>query len=264
MWEVPSHSSGHRTASRLQGLHFILALTPPRRAVPLKSNVGSTGNFGLVLMTLLYLIRHGENIDGKVEGVGPTVDLGLSEVGRDQVERLCKRLASSSVIKPTALLASTERRAAETAQLLAPVLGLAVTPSRDLEEWRSDDGNIEPEQFMAQWRALKERDRAFHRLQPQSETQSEFSVRVGAALHAVSQQHEDGSMLLVTHGGFIQSAFRHFFGFGDAAFRRAYPAATHTSITHWRTEQGSDRWILEFANDARHLDGAANRVAGSC
>ena len=32
-------SIGHSTASRLQGLHFILALTPSRRAVPLKSNV---------------------------------------------------------------------------------------------------------------------------------------------------------------------------------------------------------------------------------
>ena len=32
-------SSGHSTANRLQGLPFILALTPPRRAVPLKSNV---------------------------------------------------------------------------------------------------------------------------------------------------------------------------------------------------------------------------------
>ena len=208
-------------------------------------------------MTLLYLIRHGENIDGKIGGVGPTIDLGLSEVGRDQVECLRKRLATSSSIKPTVLLASTERRAAETAQLIAPTLGLAVTPSRDLEEWRSNDGSIEPEQFMAQWRTLKERDRAFHRLQPQSETQAEFSVRVGAVLHAACNQYEGGCVMLVTHGGFIQSAFRHFFGFGDAAFRRAYPAAAHTSITHWRTEQGSDRWVLEFANDARHLEESA-------
>ncbi|MGE4049454.1 MAG: histidine phosphatase family protein [Piscinibacter sp.] len=208
-------------------------------------------------MTLLYLIRHGENIDGKVDGAGPTVDLGLSDVGRSQVKRLSRRLAAISAIKLTALLASPEHRAAETAQLLGPTLGLAVTPMRELEEWRSDDGKVEPSEFMAQWRSLKERDRAFHRFQPHSETQAEFFTRVGSALHAIPKVHEGGSVALVTHGGFIQASFRHFFGFGDAAFRRAYPAAAHTSITHWRTEAGTDRWVLEFSNDVRHLEGAA-------
>jgi probable phosphoglycerate mutase len=80
---------------------------------------------------------------------------------------------------------------------------------------------------------------------------------VGAVLHAISKAHEGGSIALVTHGGFIQASFRHFFGFGDASSRRAYPAAAHTSITHWRAEPGSDRWVLEYSNDARHLEGAA-------
>jgi probable phosphoglycerate mutase len=208
-------------------------------------------------MTLLYLIRHGENVDGKVGGVGTTVDFGLSDVGRSQIERLSKRLAAGGAIKLTALLASTERRAAETAELLGLALGLSATPMRELEEWRSDDGSIEPDEFLAQWRALKERERAFHRFQPQSETQAEFFARVGSTLHAISTQHEGGSVALVTHGGFIQASFRHFFGFGDAAFRRAYPAAAHSSITHWRADAGSDRWVLEFSNDVRHLEGAA-------
>jgi len=220
-------------------------------------SLGSTGNVRRTRMTLLYLIRHGENIDGKVGGVGPTVDLGLSELGRSQVERLCRRLAASDSIKPTTLLASTERRAAETAQLLGVALGLGVTPNRDLEEWRSDDGNIEPEEFMAQWRNVKERERAFHRFQPKSETQAEFFARVGTVLNCISKEHDGGSIALVTHGGFIQASFRHFFGFGDAAFRRAYPAAAHTSISHWRAEAGSDRWVLEFTNDARHIECAA-------
>ena len=207
-------------------------------------------------MTLLYLIRHGENIDGQVGGVGPTVDLGLSDVGRHQVERLCQRLAAGGAIQPQTLLASTERRAAETAHRLGLALGLSVTPMPQLEEWRSDDGNLKPEEFMAQWRALKERERAFHRFQPQSETQAEFFARVGSALHAICKAHEGGSVALVTHGGFIQAAFRHFFGFGDAAFRRAYPAAAHTSITHWHADAGSDRWVLAFSNDVRHLEGA--------
>jgi broad specificity phosphatase PhoE len=207
-------------------------------------------------MTLLYLIRHGENIDGQVNRSGPTVDLGLSERGRRQVERLSHRLGSDSAIKPSVLLASTERRATETAQLLALALGLEVSLSHELEEWRSDDGNIAPEEFMAAWRTLKERDRAHHRFQPQSESQAEFFARVGGKLHEVTKEFAGASVAIVTHGGFIQAAFRHFFGFGDASFRRAYPAANHTSITHWRAEAGSDRWVLEYSNDAQHLNEA--------
>ncbi len=61
------------------------------------------------------------------------------------------------------------------------------------------------------------------------------------------------SIAVITHGDFIQAPFRDFFGFGDASFRLAYPAIAHTSITHWRAEPGSDRSVLEYSNDARHL-----------
>jgi broad specificity phosphatase PhoE len=63
----------------------------------------------------------------------------------------------------------------------------------------------------------------------------------------------NGSAVLMTHGGVIQAAFQFFFGYGDAAFRRAYPAVGHTSITHWRKDGGTERWVLEFSNDRRHL-----------
>ncbi len=205
-------------------------------------------------MTLLCLIRHGENTDGQVDGAGPTVDLGLSDPGRAQVERLCPRLAQDPIMRPTVLVASPERRAAETAERLASHLGLAVRYSKDLEEWRSDDGSMAPDAFMAQWRSLKETERAYHRFQPQSETQAEFFARVGTALHGLAAAHAGETVVVVTHGGFIQAAFRHFFGFGDASFRRAYPAARHSSITRWRLESGSDRWVLECSNDAHHLE----------
>lgn len=204
-------------------------------------------------MTRLFLIRHGENIDGQVDGQGPTVDLGLSDRGRDQVARLCARLSADASLKPTALFSSPLPRAAETAEALSAALGLAATFDRRLEEWRSDDGTITPEAFMAQWRALPERDRAYHRVQPQSETQAEFSARAGQALHSLTRENANGSLLVVTHGGFIQSAFRHFFGFGDAAFRRAYPAAGHTSLTLWCEDAAMGRWVLEYSNDVTHL-----------
>ena len=199
----------------------------------------------------LYLIRHGDYDEGQAGGQGPRVDLGLNDAGRRQASLLAERLAARG-LRPSRLLCSTERRAMETAALLAPALGVAVTPERDLEEWRSDLGRLDGEVFMAQWQALDERERAYHRFVPEGETPLEFSTRVRSTLHRVVTAAEGGSVVLLTHGGFIQVAFQYFFAYGDAAFRRAFPAAGHTGITQWRRDEAG-RWWLERFNDRSHL-----------
>ena len=207
-------------------------------------------------MTQITLIRHGAYRQAAEREGGPEIDLGLNEEGRAQAERLRVRLAAQYDLAADMLLSSTERRAMETAAIVAPALGLPVTPDRDLEEWRSDDGSIPTDVFMAQWRALGERQRPFHRFLPHCETGIEFSTRVHSALHRLASEHSGKRIVLMTHGGVIQVAFQFFFGFGDAAFRRAYPAAGHTSLTAWRREVppgGNERWVLEFSNDCGHL-----------
>lgn len=207
-------------------------------------------------MTTVYLIRHGDYRDGPEREGGPLRDLGLTDEGRKQAHRLRERLAVDAKLAADVLLSSTERRALETAEIVAPALGLTVTPERDLEEWRSDDGTIAVDEFMAQWKQLSDRQRPFHRFQPGSETGIEFTTRVHSALHRLISAHPGKRLALMTHGGVIQAAFQYFFGYGDAAFRRAYPAAGHTSITCWRSEavaNGGERWALDFSNDLAHL-----------
>lgn len=97
-------------------------------------------------MTHLYLIRHADNIDAMQDG--RMQDQGLSPEGIAQAEKLRDRLARTSEIKPDVLISSNERRAMETAQIIAPVLGVPVTPDSEFQEWRSDDGSIEAEEFM--------------------------------------------------------------------------------------------------------------------
>ena len=207
-------------------------------------------------MTTVLLIRHGDYLDGPERDGGPLRDLGLTDEGRAQAQRLRERLASDAKLAADVLLSSTERRALETAAIVAPALGLPVTPDRDLEEWRSDDGTIPADEFMAQWKQLSERQRPFHRFLPGSETGIEFTTRVHSVLHRLIGEHQGKRLALMTHGGVIQAAFQYFFGYGDAAFRRAYPAAGHTSITGWRREVppgGNERWVLDFSNDRAHL-----------
>src|SRR5690606_3554946 len=71
------------------------------------------------------LVRHADahaGFHGVIGGVRGC--LGLTDLGRHQAEALRARLAGSRAIVPDVLLASTLRRAIETAQIIAPGVGL--------------------------------------------------------------------------------------------------------------------------------------------
>src|SRR6266702_4985424 len=89
-------------------------------------------------MTHLYLIRHGQAISAVENTVGNTE---LSPLGVKQAERLRDRLAATGEIAADVLIASTLLRAKQTAEIIAPALGLPVIFDSDVEEWR--DGEAE-------------------------------------------------------------------------------------------------------------------------
>ena len=202
-------------------------------------------------MTHLYLIRHGDSIDGLEDGKNR--DLGLSPQGIQQVERLRDRLAATREIKPDVFISSPERRAHETAKILAPAFGQPIVLDKEVEEWRSDDGSLSSEEFMKRWEQVPSRDRLFHHWVEGGESWVEFSARVQAALNRILREHAGKTILLLTHGGDIQVAFFYFFGFGLANFRRSTMVVNKTSITHWYQQEEEDRWVLERFNDYHHL-----------
>ena len=207
-------------------------------------------------MTSIYLSRHAAYDEGQVDGAGPRVDLGLSDAGKLQAQALADRLSRTHEIKADALYASTLPRARQTAALLSPALGVPATLQKSLEEWDSGDGHMDEADFMATWQGLSDRDRPFHRFVEGCETAAEFNMRVQSALHAIVKKHLGQTVVLVVHGGVVQVAFQYFFGYGDAAFRRAYATAGYTSITLWRQPVNTSKWVLESANDTHHLKGA--------
>jgi len=207
-------------------------------------------------MTSIILIRHAAYNEGQVGSAGPRVDLGLSDEGQLQAQALADRLRLDNEFKADALYASTLPRARQTAALLAPVLGVPAVLEENLEEWRSGDGHMDEADFAATWQGLGDRDRLFHRFVEGCETAIEFSARVQSALHAIVKKHVGQTAVLVVHGGVMQVAFQYFFGYGDATFRRAYPAAGYTSITRWSQPINTSKWVLESSNDTHHLKGA--------
>jgi probable phosphoglycerate mutase len=207
-------------------------------------------------VTSLYLVRHADyRLEPLAGGTWPLHDRGLSERGRAQARALADRLATTREIVPHVLYASTLPRARDTAEVVAAALGLPVRHDDDLQEWDSGNDAMPIDVIDAAWRRLGVRERPFHRFLAGHETGSEFNARVRRALRRIVDAHRGRSVLLVVHGGVIEVAFNLFCDHGEESFRAAYPAAAHTSITHWRRDAETETWVLECSNDAAHLRG---------
>lgn len=205
--------------------------------------------------TRVVLIRHGESVVtvNRVVG-GPRTCSGLSELGERQGERLRSRLERTGEIDATALVSSAYPRARETADLIAPALGLDVQVVDGFGEHDPgpDCDGLTFQEFidrhgMPDWEADP-----FTVTFPGGETVAEFHHRVGVALTEVIEANEGGSVVVVCHGGVI-----------DAILRRALRSpmtgdfdvhTLNTSLTELVLGRPG-RWRLVRYNDAAHLEG---------
>ncbi|MEK8034076.1 histidine phosphatase family protein [Ideonella sp. DXS29W] len=210
------------------------------------------------MRTSVYLIRHGAyDHRPSPEGTEASCDFGLSELGRRQAYALADRLVSTGEIRSDALFCSTLPRARQTADILAPALGLAAVPLPELCEWESGNEVLGVDAFMRKFDELDLSQRRTHRFCDGFETIQEFTVRVQSKLRELLSRFEGKTIVLVVHGGVVEAAFSYFLGFGPGPFEGGYPAAGHTSITHWRQSTTRREWVQEFANDTHHLRGLA-------
>ncbi|MFN8531422.1 MAG: histidine phosphatase family protein [Anaerolineae bacterium] len=204
-------------------------------------------------MTHLYLIRHADYIYDLVDGHYPKRDQGLSPEGVIQANRLRDRLAATGEIKPDVFISSPERRAHETAEILAPLFKLPPLLDEGVMEWRSEDGSLTDEEFMRPWETMTDAQRPFYRWVEGCETMLEFALRVHVTLNRLLTEHAGKTLLIVTHGAFIQTTFAFFFGLNMAVPQHAAPDINRTSITHWYKSDGARRWALGRSNDHYHL-----------
>lgn len=208
--------------------------------------------------TSVYIIRHGAyDHRPSPEGTEASCDFGLSALGLQQVEALRSRLERSREIQASGLFCSTLPRAQQTAELLSPTFGLRAQALPALCEWESGNEHLGAEAFMAALEGLSGAERVHHRFWPGFETIHEFTVRVHGALRQLTEAFDGKSLVIVAHGGVVEAAFHYFLGIGSSPFEGGYPAAAHTSITHWRRSAARQEWIQDFANDTHHLRGAA-------
>jgi len=154
-------------------------------------------------MTHLYLIRHGQ-ADGLQADLNGTLvpNAGLSATGIKQAERLRERLATTPDIQADVLLSSPLRRARETAQIIAPALGLAVLVDEDLQEINlAEAEGLTDEQIRDRFGLFHLEQEPFRRIARSGESLTGFHLRTCRALDRILREYAGQSIVVVGHGG---------------------------------------------------------------
>lgn len=209
----------------------------------------------------LILVRHGDahagfhGVIGGVRGCN-----GLTELGRAQAAALREHLVETRRVDPDVLVASTLPRAIETAQIIAPGLGLEIgARAPDLCEVDPGEADgltwAEYDVHHGSFDMEAEPDRIFA---PAGESWNSFHDRVRALLDRLTREHADQTVVAVCHAGVIMASLRILLGIphpGTGAQLRP----TNTGLTEWSFDPDRARWTLHTFNDASHLLRLANR-----
>jgi probable phosphoglycerate mutase len=200
--------------------------------------------------TTLYITRHGEtcwNVEGRLQG---HLDSELSERGQRQVRALARRL---SEFEATALYTSDLGRALATARAIAEICQLSPQKDARLRERHLGvfQGFTAAELRHGQpieWRQFQKREPNY--VIPQGESTVERTGRTLVALREIAERHPGGRVIVVGHGGTLDSIYR--------ASRDLSLAARHTismanASLNAVAYQGG-RWQLVSWGDTNHLE----------
>jgi probable phosphoglycerate mutase len=212
-------------------------------------------------MSELWLIRHGETDWNKTRRMQGSLNVGLNALGRTQAEQVAQRLAVLAADAPfDAIFSSDLDRAHTTAQPAAVALGLGITLDPGLRERnygvmqglnRQEIDLLLPDASAA-WKS-RDPDREI----PGGESLRAFHDRVIGTLARIGVAHRGERVLIFTHGGVLDMAYRHATGLGFEAERNHL--LLNASIN--RIVLDSDTWrVVEWANDS-HLSEASDEVS---
>lgn len=154
----------------------------------------------------LLLIRHGQtdwNLAQRFQGQS---DIPLNETGRKQAQALAERLAAEPF---DAVYSSDLQRATETARItcrsgfqpdICPDPRLREVNFGNWEGLTYDEIKAKHPETLAAW----ESD-IFKNAPPHGETLEGLAIRVQSMLDELREKHEDQNILIVAHGGVLQT-----------------------------------------------------------
>lgn len=212
----------------------------------------------------LILVRHGEahaGFHGPIAGERGCQ--GLTDFGRRQAEALRDHLAGADLMQADVLLASTLRRAIETAEIIAPGVGLEISGRhQDLCEVLTGEADgLEWSEYSSRFGSFDmeaEPDRLFA---PGGESWNSFHQRVRSLLDRLLDEHMGQRVVAVCHAGVIMATMRVILGIphpGTGAQMRP----TNTGLTEWGFDAERNQWTLHTFNDSGHLLGLKDPAHG--
>lgn len=205
----------------------------------------------------LIVVRHGETDWNAVARIQGQIDIGLNDKGRWQAGRLAQALADEPV---DAIYSSDLARAHQTADAVARVTGVAITPTPGLRE--RVFGNFEGKTFAEIDALWPEQAQAWRKRVPDfapegGESLLQFQSRVLGVVQTLVTRHTEGQILLVAHGGVMDLLYRAATGqelqaprtwlLGNAAINRLLHTPSGLTLVGWADTQHLDDAALDEA-----------------
>jgi probable phosphoglycerate mutase len=212
------------------------------------------------MTTRLHLIRHGATLSSAEDRFAGAIDVALSDLGRDQAERLGERLAATPL---AAIYASPLSRTVETARLVGVPQGLEPRLEDGLREiahghWEGLRRS-EVEQRFAEEYAAWEAD-PFTFAPAGGETGLGVMARALPVIREVVLRHPGENVAVVSHKATIRLLISSLLGFDARGYRdRLDQAPACLNIVDFR-DPGRARLMLY--NDTSHYAPEARRASG--
>lgn len=194
-------------------------------------------------MTILLLIRHGENDFVGKRLAGRLAGVNLNSAGQLQARQIADALAGAPI---RAIYSSPLERAVQTAEPLAARLGLEIQIhpgliEMDIGRWQGR--RLKELSKQKAWKTVQEQPSAFRF--PGGESFAEAQVRIGAALEEIAAWHEEHELAACfSHSDPIALAVAYALGLPLDRFQRI--AVGTGSITALMRAQ--DSWRLLRSN----------------
>ncbi|GAA4061588.1 histidine phosphatase family protein [Nonomuraea soli] len=196
-------------------------------------------------MTRLVLVRHGETVwhaENRYAGVS---DVGLTERGHRQAERLAEWAGSAGL---AAVWSSTLSRASLTAERSTTRLGLPLGVDERLRELDFGQGEGLTRQEMAgrfpeALEAFKA-DPVAHHL-PGGEDPVRAAERFAGCLAGIAAAHEGERVLVVAHTTAIRLTLCRLIGLPLREYRRVFPSLRNCALTEIELD-GPRAAVLEY------------------
>jgi probable phosphoglycerate mutase len=208
-------------------------------------------------VTEILLIRHGEtdwNVEKRLQG---HCDIALNAEGVRQAAALGHVLRDEPL---DAIYSSDLQRARDTAQAIAAVRGMTLQTDPGLRErcFGAFEGLVHSEiseRYPADFLAWKRRDldARYTEGERRAETLREFAARALASVARVASMDGHQRIAVVTHGGVLDTLYRHAYGLGYEHARNFDVLNGSINRLQW---DGTRFHVLQWA-DVSHLAQAA-------